>query len=170
MINVLPDCFFAYQRDCIEIRQCLRFFLALTAPSRKRAKRSKLSRRRVLSSSVATLLHVFLFASCAPAVQIFIPTMRALDRRQLIVEIRCRFVVGCRGRDRDDSSARSVLAQPTYVDLIRHHLLRCLDTNVSQRRGRNRSVRWSTPAFCRTFDRHCRLFPDAICESLPRPR
>jgi hypothetical protein len=48
---------------------------------------------RVQSSSGDTLRSVILFAPSAPAVQIFILTMRAFDRSQLIIEIRQRF--GC---------------------------------------------------------------------------
>ena len=55
-----------------------------------------------LCSGAHTLRRVFLFAPSAPAVQIFIPTMRAFDRGQLIIEIRQRFAARCCGRNRDD--------------------------------------------------------------------
>ncbi len=95
--------------------------------------RASLSPWRVLSSGSRTFRRVFLFAPSAPAVQIFIPTMRAFDRSQLIVEIRQRFAARCCGRNRDDSPARSVLTQPTYVELARHHLLPRPDIDVAQR-------------------------------------
>src|SRR5271169_2300763 len=86
-----------------------------------------------LSSGFHTYRRVFLFAPSAPAVQIFIPTMRAFDRSQLIIEIRQRFATRCYGRNRDNSPARSNLTQPPYVDLARHHLLRRPDIDVAQR-------------------------------------
>ena len=67
-----------------------------------RARLLKLRPWRVLSSGSHTFRRVFLFAPSAPAVQIFIPTMRAFDRSQLIVEIRQRFAARCCGRNRDD--------------------------------------------------------------------
>jgi hypothetical protein len=45
--------------------------------------------------------------------------MRAFDRSQLIIDIRQRFAAGCCGRNRDDSSARSILTQPPDV----HHAI-----------------------------------------------
>ena len=89
---------------------------------------------RVLRSGFHTFRCVFLFAPSAPAVQVFISTMRAFDRSQLIIEIRQRFAARCCSRNRDDSPARSVLTQPSYVDLARHHLLRRPDIDVAQRR------------------------------------
>jgi hypothetical protein len=86
--------------------------------------------------------------------------MRAFDRSQLIIEIRQRFAARCGSRNRDDSPARSVLTQPSYVDLARHHLLRRSDIDMAQRRRRDRLVCWCTPAFCWTFDRHWRLSAD----------
>jgi hypothetical protein len=88
----------------------------------------------VRRSGFHTFRCVFLFAPSAPAVQVFIPTMRAFDRSQLIIKIRQRFAARCCSRNRDDSPARSVLTQPSYVDLARHHLLRRPDINVAQRR------------------------------------
>ena len=57
----------------------------------------------ILASSGDTLRRVILFAPSAPAVQIFIPTMRAFDRNHVIVETEThrRFVAGCPG-NRDD--------------------------------------------------------------------
>ena len=49
-----------------------------------------------------TLSRVIQFAASAPAVQIFIATMRAFDRSQLISEIRRRFAARCLGRNRND--------------------------------------------------------------------
>ena len=89
--------------------------------------------RRVLGLSGDTLRGVILFAPSAPAVQIFILTMRTLDRSQLIIEIHQRFAARCCRRNRDDSPARSILTQPPYVDLARHHLLRRSDIDVAQR-------------------------------------
>src|ERR1022692_2776123 len=86
-----------------------------------------------LSLGSHTFRRVFLFAPSAPAIQIFIPTMRTFDRSQLIVEIRQRITARCCGRNRDDSPARSILTQPTYVELARHHLLRRPDVDVAQR-------------------------------------
>src|SRR5258708_5121913 len=80
-----------------------------------------------------TLRSVILFAPSAPAVQIFILAMRTFDRSQLIIEIRQRFAARCRSRDRDHSPARSVLTQPSYVYLPRHHLPRRPDVDVPQR-------------------------------------
>src|ERR1700680_2645198 len=73
--------------------------------------------RRVLRSGFHTFRCVLLFAPSAPAVQVFISTMRAFDRSQLIIEIRQCFAARCCSRNRDDSPARSVLTQPSYVDL-----------------------------------------------------
>jgi hypothetical protein len=89
--------------------------------------------RRVLALSGDTLRSVILFAPSTPAVQIFIRTMRTLDRSQLIIEIRQRFAAQCCRRNRDDSAARSIFTQPPYVDLARHHLLRRPDIDVAQR-------------------------------------
>ena len=89
---------------------------------------------RVLRSGFHTFRCVFLFAPSAPAVQVFIPTMKAFDRSQLIIEIRQRFAARCCSRNRDDSPARSVLTQPSYVDLAGRHLLRRPDIDVAQRR------------------------------------
>jgi len=72
-------------------------------------------------------------ATSAPAVQIFITTMRAFDRRQLIVEFRHCFAAGCSASKRDDEPARSVLAGPPYIELAGHHLLRRFDIDVAQR-------------------------------------
>src|ERR1700685_1983389 len=80
-----------------------------------------------------TLRGVFLLAPSAPAVQIFIPTVRAFDRRQLIVEFRYWFAARCSGGNRDDEPARSVLACPPYVELARYHLLQRSDIDVAQR-------------------------------------
>jgi len=74
-----------------------------------------------------------LFAPSAPAVQIFILTMRTLDRSQLIIEIRQRFAARCCRHSRNDQPARSILTQPPDVDLARHHLLRHPDIDVAQR-------------------------------------
>jgi hypothetical protein len=68
---------------------------------------------RVLRSAFHTFRCVFLFAPSAPTIQIFILTMRAFDRSQLIIEIRQRFAALCCSRNRDDSPARSVLTQPS---------------------------------------------------------
>jgi hypothetical protein len=88
---------------------------------------------RVLILSGDTLRSVILFAPSAPAVQIFILTMRTFDRSQLIIEIRQRFPARCCGRNRDDSPAQSILTQPPYIDLARHHLLWRPDVDVAQR-------------------------------------
>jgi len=55
------------------------------------AYRSKKAPGFALSLSGGTLRRVILFAPSAPAVQIFILTMRAFDRSQLIIEFRQRF-------------------------------------------------------------------------------
>jgi hypothetical protein len=78
-----------------------------------------------------TLRSVFLFAPSAPAVQIFIATMRAFDRSQLIIERRHCFAVRC-GGESDDESARPVLTQPSHIDFAGHHLLRRRDVDVAQ--------------------------------------
>ena len=88
---------------------------------------------RVLRSAFHTFRCVFLFAPSAPAVQIFIPTMRAFDRGQLIIKVRQRFAAQCRGGNRDDSPACSILTQPPDVDFARHHLLWGPDVDVAQR-------------------------------------
>jgi hypothetical protein len=88
--------------------------------------------RRALRSGFHTFRCVFLFAPIAPAVQVFIPTMRAFDRSQL--EFRQRFAARCCSRNRYDSPARSVLTQPSCVDLARYHLLGRPDIDVAQRR------------------------------------
>jgi hypothetical protein len=85
-------------------------------------------------TSAHTLRRVFLFVPTAPAVQIFIPTMGAFDRSQLIIEIRQRLAARCFGLNRNHESARSVLTQPPYVDLARHHLLPRPHIDVAQRR------------------------------------
>jgi hypothetical protein len=59
--------------------------------------------------------------------------MRAFDRSQLIIEIRQRFAARWYRRNRDDSTARSILTQPPYIDFARHHLLRRPDVDVAQR-------------------------------------
>src|ERR1700690_176032 len=82
-------------------------------------------------ASVLHLRRVFLLAPSAPAVQIFIPAMRALDRRHLICEIRQGLAARCRGGNRDDEPARSVLTQPPFVDFAQHHLLRRPDVDVA---------------------------------------
>src|ERR1019366_5341341 len=91
------------------------------------------SPRRLLKGGSHTYQRVFLFAPSTPAIQIFIPTMRTFDRRQLIVEIRRRFAARCCGPNRNDSPARSVPTQPAYIKLARHHLLRRPDIDVAQR-------------------------------------
>src|SRR5450631_918312 len=77
--------------------------------------------------------------------------MRAFDGSQLIVERRHCFAV--RGGDRDNLPARSVLAQPPYIDLARYHLLRRSDIDVAQGGCSDRFVCRRTLAFCWTFDR-----------------
>jgi hypothetical protein len=57
--------------------------------------------------------------------------MRAFDRSQLIIVIQ-RFTAGCRERSRNDEPARSVLTQPSTVDLTKYHLLRRFDIDVAQ--------------------------------------
>jgi hypothetical protein len=79
-------------------------------------------------------------APSAPAVQIFITTMRAFDRRQLIAEFRHGFAAGCSGGKRDEQPARSILTGPPYVELARYHLLRRFDFDVAQRGRRDRFV------------------------------
>jgi hypothetical protein len=59
----------------------------------------------VLRSGFRSFRCVFLFAPSAPAVQVFIPTMRTFDRGQLIIEIRQRFAARGRSRNRDNSPA-----------------------------------------------------------------
>jgi hypothetical protein len=87
---------------------------------------------RSLRLSGATLRRIFLFAPRAPAVQVFIPAMRALDCSQLIIERRRRFVARCRSCNSDNLPARPALTQPSNVDLARYHLLRCPDIDVAQ--------------------------------------
>jgi hypothetical protein len=65
--------------------------------------------------------------------------MRAFDRRQLIIEFRRRFAARSRGRNRDNSPARAVFAEPTYVKLVAHHALRRQELDVAQW-GRRRLV------------------------------
>lgn len=71
-------------------------------------------------------------APSAPAIQIFILTMRAFDRGQLIIESRW-FVARCAGRSRNHETAPFVFAQPPNVGLARDHLLRRPDVDVAQR-------------------------------------
>lgn len=110
----------------------------------------------VLSSASRASRCVCLIAPSAPAIQIFITAVRAFDRGQLITKVGQRFAARCRDSNRDDSSARSVLAQPPNVGLTRYHLLRRPDIDTAQRGSGGRFVCWRTLAFCRTFDRHWR--------------
>jgi len=82
-------------------------------------------------SGFHTFRRVFLFAPSAPTVQIFIPAMWTFDRSQLVIEIQ-RFTARRSVRNRNDSPARSALAQPACVDLSRHHLLRRFNIDVAQ--------------------------------------
>jgi hypothetical protein len=59
--------------------------------------------------------------------------MWALDRSQLIIEFRQRFAAERCRRNRDDSPARSILTQPSNINLAGHHLLRRPDFDVAQR-------------------------------------
>ncbi len=95
---------------------------------------ARIPRWRVLLSSV------ILFAPSAPVIQILIPTMRALDRSQLIIEIRQGFAAQRCRRNRDQSRTQSVFAQPPYIDLAGYHLLQRPDIDVAQRRRRGRLV------------------------------
>src|SRR6184192_3192919 len=67
--------------------------------------------------------NVFVFAPSAPAIQVFIPTMGAFDRRQLIVEFGHSRLASCRwGCNGNDNSARPVLTQPPDVAIPWNHL------------------------------------------------
>lgn len=109
---------------------------------------------------------VLLFAPRAPAVQIFIATMWALDCSQLIIECRW-FVIGSRVRSRNHQPARPVLAHPPDVNRTEYHLLWAPDIDVAQRRRRGRFVRCGTLTFGWTFDRHDR-FPAYAHHQPPR--
>jgi hypothetical protein len=102
---------------------------------------------RVLSFSGDTFRGVCLFAPSTPAIQIFIPTMRAFDRSQLIIEIRRRFAAGCCGRSRNYEPARSILTRPPHIDLARYHLLRWPNIDMAQRGSGDRFVRRRTLTF-----------------------
>jgi hypothetical protein len=97
-----------------------------------RARRVNVRPWRVLILSGDTLRSVILFAPSAPAVQIFIPTMRAFDRSQLIIESRWFVIESC-VRSRNHEPARSILTQPPHVELARDHLLWRPDIDVTQR-------------------------------------
>jgi len=58
-----------------------------------------------LRSGLRTFRRVLLLAACAPAVQIFFATMRALDRGQRIVELSRRFAAGRHICNCDDEPA-----------------------------------------------------------------
>jgi hypothetical protein len=83
---------------------------------------------RVLSLSGDTLRIVILLAPSAPAVQIFILTMRRLVRSQLIIEIRQRLAAACCGCYRDSYFNSDSLAKNRGSN----HCLLSLEASVAR--------------------------------------
>lgn len=87
------------------------------------------------SSRSGTSHCVLVFTPSAPAVQILIPAMRALDRGKLVVGFRRARLASCLcERNRDDKPARLVLAHPAEVEVPWDHLMPCPDVDVAQAR------------------------------------
>src|SRR5882762_8407098 len=69
------------------------------------------------SSDCHAFRSVFVFTPSAPAIQVFIPTMGAFERRQLIVDFGHGHFASCRWEcNGNDDSAWPVLAQPPEVE------------------------------------------------------
>src|SRR4029077_19882565 len=86
------------------------------------------------SSDCHAFRGVFVFTPSAPAIQVFIPTMGAFERRQLIVDFGHGHFVSCRGEcNGNDDSTCPVLTQPPEVAIPWNHLL--LRHEVDMARG-----------------------------------
>lgn len=86
-------------------------------------------------SGTSTSGRVLVFAPGAPAVQILVPAMRALDRSKLVAGFcQGRLASGLCERNGNDTPTRLVLTHPAEVDLPWDHLMRHPDVDVAQAR------------------------------------
>jgi hypothetical protein len=85
--------------------------------------------------ALSTSRRVLVFTPGAPAVQILVSAMRALDRSQLVVEFSRGRLASCLcERNGNDKPARLVLTHPADVGIAWDHLMRHPDVDVAQAR------------------------------------
>jgi len=86
-------------------------------------------------SRTAAGRRVLVFTPGAPAVQVLVAAMWALDRGKLVVGFSRRSLAVCWcGSNRNYKPARLALTQPAGIDIPRHHLMRHADLHVAQAR------------------------------------
>jgi len=110
------------------------------------------------SSDCHAFRSVFVFTASAPAIQVFLPTMGAFERRQLILQFGHGPFASCRWEcNGNDDPACPALTQPPEIVIPWNHLL--LRPQVDTARGDwgHRPSQWRTLALGRTFDRHWSL-------------
>src|SRR5262252_2034725 len=109
-------------------------------------------------SRSSTSRRVLVFTAGVPAVQIFVPAVRAFDRGELVVGFsRPRLTSFLCEHNGDHTTARLVLTHPAEVEIPRNHLPRCLDVHVSQSRRCHCLAYRGSSALGWTFNGHCCL-------------
>src|SRR5215510_1545635 len=84
-------------------------------------------------SRTSTSDRVLVFTPGAPAVQILVSAMRALDRSKLVLGLsRGRLASRWWESNGNDSPARLVLAHPAEVEITWDHLMRNSDVDMAQ--------------------------------------
>ena len=92
-------------------------------------------RRVTRGSRTGTSDRVLVFTPGAPAVQILVSAMRALDRSKLVVGLSRGRLASCLCESNgNDGPARLVLAYPAEVEVAWNHLMRDSDLDMAQAR------------------------------------